>query len=518
MIMRHPHRLARSGLFLVVALMGFFGCKRSDTAAGRGSAESAALVPAAERSAHFAAATRHLELGGLLYGYVDIDGDVERFAVALRQLATSATEQSPLVQAFVPADFAPFFVDLGLTDVKAIGFSSVAAEGGGYRNRVFLHTPQGRRGLLAGLGGAEADFAVAQFAPADADLVYETELDAPAAYAALRALVARAAGEPMANLFDMRAATPERGAPFSVRDVLEVAQGRFSLVLRVDDTRKTTISEELTVPGLDLALRLERGGAKLARYLDARQELTREERAPGVVVYREESGRSLPPLGWTPELLIEGERVTLVSRADFLVSGGGAKLADDQAFRAAVAGVGGTGNGLTYIGPRLVAKVREAVVFKPSDPKQRQALEQAMGFLPPAGVALISVRRNLPDGVLFSSHWSSSLKGDLVFANPGTMVTGGLLAAMAVPAFQKVRTTSQEKTVLNNLRQLSAASEQYFLETGKTVCTYRDLVGPDKYIRELRPVMGEDYTGMVFRQGEPVRVRLPDGRVIEHSW
>ncbi|MBC8040566.1 MAG: prepilin-type N-terminal cleavage/methylation domain-containing protein, partial [Opitutaceae bacterium] len=32
----------------------------------------------------------------------------------------------------------------------------------------------------------------------------------------------------------------------------------------------------------------------------------------------------------------------------------------------------------------------------------------------------------------------------------------GLLAAMAIPAFQKVRASSQDKTVLNNARQLGS--------------------------------------------------------------
>ncbi|NBX60429.1 MAG: prepilin-type N-terminal cleavage/methylation domain-containing protein, partial [Opitutaceae bacterium] len=44
----------------------------------------------------------------------------------------------------------------------------------------------------------------------------------------------------------------------------------------------------------------------------------------------------------------------------------------------------------------------------------------------------------------------------------------GLLAAMAIPAFQKVRQSSQDKAVLNNARQLSAAADQYFLENGVT--------------------------------------------------
>ena len=46
----------------------------------------------------------------------------------------------------------------------------------------------------------------------------------------------------------------------------------------------------------------------------------------------------------------------------------------------------------------------------------------------------------------------------------------GLLAAMAIPAFQKVRTNSQDKAVLNNARQLSAGADQYYLENGVSSC------------------------------------------------
>ena len=71
----------------------------------------------------------------------------------------------------------------------------------------------------------------------------------------------------------------------------------------------------------------------------------------------------------------------------------------------------------------------------------------------------------------------------------------GLLAAMAIPAFQKVRRTSQDKTILNNLRQLSAAAQQYFLEAGVTQVTSANLVGTetDKYVKSIKTVRGESY-------------------------
>ncbi len=71
----------------------------------------------------------------------------------------------------------------------------------------------------------------------------------------------------------------------------------------------------------------------------------------------------------------------------------------------------------------------------------------------------------------------------------------GLLAAMAIPAFQKVRQASQDKAVLNNLRQLAAAADQYFLEYGVSEVTEvtTDLVGADKYIKSLTMVANETY-------------------------
>jgi type IV pilus assembly protein PilA len=47
----------------------------------------------------------------------------------------------------------------------------------------------------------------------------------------------------------------------------------------------------------------------------------------------------------------------------------------------------------------------------------------------------------------------------------------GLLAAMAIPAFQKVRTTSIEKTMLNDARQLASAAQQYMMENGVSTAT-----------------------------------------------
>ena len=69
----------------------------------------------------------------------------------------------------------------------------------------------------------------------------------------------------------------------------------------------------------------------------------------------------------------------------------------------------------------------------------------------------------------------------------------GLLAMMAIPGMIKVRAASQDKAVLNNARQLAAAADQYMMESGVSIASLSDLVGPTNYIKELNTVAAEAY-------------------------
>ena len=81
----------------------------------------------------------------------------------------------------------------------------------------------------------------------------------------------------------------------------------------------------------------------------------------------------------------------------------------------------------------------------------------------------------------------------------------GLLAAMAIPAFQKVRTASQDKTILNNARQLSAACDQYYMENGVSTASLSNLVGSGNYVKALNQVASETYP-VSFTQGTAITI------------
>ena len=81
----------------------------------------------------------------------------------------------------------------------------------------------------------------------------------------------------------------------------------------------------------------------------------------------------------------------------------------------------------------------------------------------------------------------------------------GLLAAMAIPAFQKVRIASQDKTIINNARQLAAGADVYYLENGVTTATYASLVGISSYVKPFNLVAGETYP-TAYTQGITITI------------
>ena len=93
----------------------------------------------------------------------------------------------------------------------------------------------------------------------------------------------------------------------------------------------------------------------------------------------------------------------------------------------------------------------------------------------------------------------------------------GLLAAMAIPAFQKVRVASQDKAVLNNARQMAAAADQYYLENGATFAASTSLIGPTSYVKALNTVASETYPDN-YTQGITITIAgIANARTITYA-
>lgn len=71
----------------------------------------------------------------------------------------------------------------------------------------------------------------------------------------------------------------------------------------------------------------------------------------------------------------------------------------------------------------------------------------------------------------------------------------GLLAAMAIPAFQTVRQNSRRSALLNDGRQLGAAAQQYFLQNNVTQATVTYASGTGRVTGNLEQWVRQIGTG-----------------------
>jgi type IV pilus assembly protein PilA len=501
-----------------VILMIGAGCDRKPAVKESIPAPAAVtLVPVAERSRHFEIVNQHLELGGTLYIYADVDGDALKIAATVRNIAENFATIQPAAAPFLKQDFQKLFAKLGLDDIKALGLSSVPVGGGGFRNNVFLYAPGGRHGLLAGLGGPAGAFTGPKLAPADVDLFGESEIDLPAVYSTIKAVVAQVAGDATADLMETKLKEAGKPAGLSVLDVIQSLKGRMAIILRLDprENLKLPGPAGVQIPAFSLLMRVEGVGPALEGALE-RLPILEKSQEGALKVYTLKTPLPVPNL--RPLLAVEGSTLYFATTKEFLTECRQHTEGLDQnpAFKQALASIGDLGNGVSYVSPRLFARLRQLEELNSNaTPEVRRVLKMWTGQIPVIDRPLVTMRSNLQDGILVRSFSNRSLKQDVAMISVYNPVTVGMLAAMAIPAFQKVREASQEKAVLNNLSQLHAAAERHYLEHGVDTAAYDDLVGPDKYIRRIVPVAGEDYRQLTFKQGQPLRVRLPSGRAIE---
>ena len=260
---------ALGGVAGLLACVG--GCEKVNTSGGGGGNSSAAPVepanlagaqaPASSLSAesqseHFSAVSRYLDLGGPFYGYVDLDGDVDRLGELLNEMYAGIAETGEVP----PVDVREIVAELGVGKIEALGASSIKTANG-FRNKTFLYIPDGRSGLLNLLGGDGEPLHYASLAPTGADLVVEQELNLKAVRDTAEKIVTKFNSPEIQEPFDEMLETKFADLSFSIADFMGNANGRVIVVASiVPDIPMPLPPEAPMIPSIDLLLCVENAG------------------------------------------------------------------------------------------------------------------------------------------------------------------------------------------------------------------------------------------------------------------
>ena len=393
------------------------------------SGSGVSLAP--QQSPHFDAVSKEIQLGGTVYTYADIDGDAEQAADFLLTLLRDLPGLVPQRGAH-RLNATTLVRILGLDGVRAIGLSSYET-GSLYHNRSFIHHDGSREGLLKLFGAEPAIFDLVTIAPRDADLVWEQQLDARVLVDIVRSLGELGVG---ATPKELDKALGERvlGVDMTLGAILDRLNTTVGLILAVDESRPLRIpGESFWFPYTDFLFRID-GLGELADAIAERADLDpfiTSERTERWVTLRPSIRLPPPWNAYEPSVVkeIATGRMYVVSSPAFLkkclsTTGG---VTESAGFIRAFEQLPMTGNGLTYLSPRMTRQMHAALdrVIEANGSSITTSI--ARFFLPDVGYPVGWVAKNVHDGLLIRSNSPSSHKSTLL-----TLGYVALLPAVAV--------------------------------------------------------------------------------------
>jgi protein-disulfide isomerase len=397
-------------------------------------------------SPHYANVTKHLDVGGDVLLYADVEGDLAAGADYLDKLIQRSSKTLPDLK-LERVQAKRILHQLGLDQILALGLSS-SRDGKAFHNKSFLRYGNDRRGLLLFSGAPPRELEVARQAPGDADVAFESDLKIKSLVDLVETIATDIAGKEAKDLF---AGLDEKlpGSSLSLRQLIGHLDTRLVAVLRVDERRAFVWPGDgkTTIPGFDLLLSAD----GLAVLFDAYEGVLRN--VPDMKVSVEsdmhwiEFDLGMPGAAWLKPVLAKNAksgRLFLATSKSFVQEFLGDKtaaqteLAQAPDFKRATARFMSKANALTYMSGAFMPKVARFVkpLGKESE-KLQAAVDSFLDLLPEGGIPFAAQQVNLADGLYHASYATMSHKSTLfpaLVAMP--LVVAGAAAAVLTSGYR----------------------------------------------------------------------------------
>ncbi|NBD37538.1 MAG: hypothetical protein GVY10_03100 [Verrucomicrobia bacterium] len=441
----------------------------------------------------------------------------------LHQNVIQANPQLPPI----PVNYTNLFREMGLVDLEGVMMASERAVGPeGFVNQTLIEFGDKPKGLFTMFGSENFAFDVAGRVPAGTDAVSVVQLRPDALVTMVRQIAIGIMGPAGQSIIDQQLQRPLGPDGPSIGQLLNMLSTRITSISNVD-TADVAAEAPFTLQELsgDIVYIVEGAAdlpAQVAGLLPLQLRLRpvegdpydamqlQFEMAPGM-----EQSFLMHAVPGTDDLMIANGAQ---ARDWFLSDSSG--VTDHPEFKMMAAEMPQEGIYHTWTSAKASAHaitvVEQQLATVGLPPQAQPIVDQVMGLLGTLTGPTMSTGVMGETEMHFVTLAPYSQKTTLALFGA---VVPGVGAAMAIPAFQKVQQTSQEKAVTNNLRQLAAAAQQYMLETGESSVTTEQLVGEAKYISTLPSVAGESYEGMIITsETTQLSVTLPDGRTVTYSF
>jgi len=461
--------------------------------------------------------------------YMNLDGSAAKLAGWIGRIYASYLAANPEAMP-LPLDFEMLFKHMGLTALDHALITSAPAQHSGaptdgapvaYVNEATIGLSGAPTGLLALFGSENLAFDFVNTVPADSDMVAEIQFRPQALVDMVRAAATDVMGQQGAAIIDRQLDQPLSQDGLTIRSIIETLDTRYRYVANVDPEGDRTGA--VVIPGYegDHVIVIE-GAAGLieqvAPLLPPTVDLARLEGDPYgawrlMVPQAEAEPAALlfTPMPDSSDLMISSGEA---ARAWFM--GDRTGLAANEAFSEMAAQLPRSGLSFWYTSEAASRmSLKQIKTAAASDDPEMAEMKPFMDMLMEVMEVFVGENASaswVEEGRMRSKSiqpYSTKTALGMAFA-----VVPGVVAVTAIPAFQRVQATSQEKMIINNLRQIASAGQQYLLDTGADSVTYAELVA-EGYFPPIDSVAGEYYDDIeVSLDTMHISVTLPSGEEI----
>ncbi len=205
-----------------------------------------------------------LKPGGPHYSVSYVEGDftsiletIDSFFLEAIKANKDSAQTEKIMKMLEKTSFTKVFSTMGFGLIAAKGSSVTPIADNYWHNRSYMSYAKKRKGLIRILGDETTPWQAPLYAPAGADLVLETALNAKFLLPLLREILKDTPKEGI-NKFNERLTEPLfPGSPLSIEEAMNQTNVQASLALTLDTTKKWSPEPGVTLPGFTAAGRVQ---------------------------------------------------------------------------------------------------------------------------------------------------------------------------------------------------------------------------------------------------------------------